>query len=154
MNKIAHKDIKPKKILFTQEGDLKLIDFGLSKWKSTGKIHTTSGTPYYLAPEVILGVRTSKSDIWSLGILLYCLLSGSLPFVSDSQETVYEKAKEADVHFDGKIWGTVSYEAQDLISKMIDRDYHHRYNTEECLSHEWFMNSLSEDSRTKSESWK
>lgn len=82
-NKIMHKDLKPKKILFTEDGEVKLIDFGLSKWKSTGDIYTASGTPYYLAPEVISGVKTSKSDIWSLGVLLYCLLSGTLPFVSD-----------------------------------------------------------------------
>ncbi len=153
-NKVMHKDIKPKKILFTGDGELKLIDFGLSKWKSTGQIHTASGTPYYLAPEVIHGVRTSKSDIWSLGILLYCLLSGSLPFVSDSQETVYEKAQESDVQFDGKIWGSISYEAQDLINKMIDKDYHHRYSADECLGHEWFINALSGESRESSQSWK
>lgn len=130
-HKVMHKDIKPKKILFTEEGELKLIDFGLSKWKSTGHVHTASGTPYYLAPEVLTGVRTSKSDIWSIGVLIYCLLSGSLPFVTDSQETVYEKAQEADIHFDGKIWGSVSYEGQDLISKMITKDYHHRYSADE-----------------------
>ena len=129
------------------DGEIKLIDFGLSKWKSTGEIHTASGTPYYLAPEVLYGVKTSKSDIWSLGVLLYCLLSGSLPFVSDSQETVYEKAQEADVHFDSKIWSIISYEAQDLISRMVDKEYHHRYNAEECLGHEWFVKALSDTNK-------
>lgn len=148
-NKIMHKDLKPKKILFTEEGEIKLIDFGLSKWKSTGEIYTASGTPYYLAPEVIYGVKTSKSDIWSLGVLLYCLLSGALPFVSDSQESVYDKAKEADVHFDTKCWSSISYEARDLIQKMVDRDYHHRYNAEEWLGHEWFINALSDSTKKK-----
>lgn len=70
-NHIMHKDIKPKKILLTRSGEIKLIDFGLSKWKTGGKVHTASGSPYYLAPEVIDGTKTTKSDIWSLGVLLY-----------------------------------------------------------------------------------
>ena len=143
-NKVMHKDIKPKKILLTKDGEIKLIDFGLSKWTTSGKLHTASGTPYYLAPEVLYGHKTAKSDIWSLGVLMYCLLSGTLPFVSDAQETVYEKAQEAEVTFDSRVWGHISFEAQDLITKMMDKEFHHRYNAAECLGHEWFIYSLSD----------
>jgi serine/threonine protein kinase len=149
-NHIMHKDIKPKKILLTRSGEIKLIDFGLSKWKTGGKIHTASGSPYYLAPEVIEGVKTTKSDIWSLGVLLYCLLSGTLPFVGDEDETIFDKVKESDVNFETRIWSHISSEVQDLILKMIDKDYTHRYNTEQWLAHEWFAYALSAQSRKES----
>ena len=149
-NHIMHKDIKPNKILITSEGEIKLIDFGLSKWKTYGKLHTASETPYYMAPEVLEGVRTSKSDIWSLGVLLFWILSGTLPFVGDSNDTVYDKIKEGDFSFDTRIWNKVSYDAQDLISKMIDKDYQHRYDAKECLGHEWFAAALSEESKQSS----
>lgn len=147
---IMHKDIKPNKVLVTSDGEIKLIDFGLSKWKTYGKLHTSSETPFYMAPEVLEGIRTAKSDIWSLGVLLFCLLSGTLPFVRDSNETVYDKIKEGELSFDTRIWNKVSYDAQDLLTKMIDREYQHRYDAKECLGHEWFAIALSEESKQSS----
>ena len=148
-NHIMHKDIKPKKILVTSNGEIKLIDFGLSKWQSWGTHYTTTGTPYYLAPEVLSGVNTSKSDIWSLGVLLYCLLSGTLPFVKGSDSTIFDKASEGDYSFDLKVWDLVSVSAKDLISRMINKDYHNRYSASDCLKHEWFESALSDRMKRK-----
>ena len=148
-NHIMHKDIKPRKILVTPNGEIKLVDFGLSKWQVYGTHYTTSGTPYYLAPEVLKGVNTSKSDIWSIGVLLYCLLSGTLPFVKGSDSTVFDKSSEADYSFDLRLWISVSISAKDLISRMIDKDYHHRYSASDCLKHEWFQTALSEKMKRK-----
>lgn len=147
---IIHKDIKPKKILVTSDGEIKLIDFGLAKWTAYGKLRTTIGTPYYLAPEVLKNIKTTKSDIWSLGVLLYCLLSGFLPFVSDAQESIFEKAMEGKYTFDHKAFDNVSRSAQDLISKMININYHNRYSASECLAHEWFIEALSEETKSQS----
>ena len=140
---IMHKDIKPRKILITPEGELKLIDFGLSKWKSFGQMHTTTGTPYYLAPEVLEGIKTSKSDIWSWGVILYCMLSGSLPFVNDGDKSIFQKTIEGSYSFENKIWENISSDAKDLLSKMLNSKYSNRYSATDWLSHEWFNTSSS-----------
>ena len=79
---IVHRDIKPENIMITRGNDVKLIDFGLSKNAgiSNGSMHTIAGTPYYMAPEVLKGSYNDKADMWSLGVLLYTLVSGYLPF--------------------------------------------------------------------------
>jgi calcium-dependent protein kinase len=81
-NNIVHRDIKPENIMIGKDGEMKLIDFGLSKRNTTKNSHLSSiaGTPYYMAPEVLDGDYNLKCDIWSLGVLMYTLLSGYLPF--------------------------------------------------------------------------
>jgi calcium-dependent protein kinase len=79
---VVHRDIKPENIMYGKDGEIKLIDFGLSKTVA-GKhtqLTTIAGTPYYMAPEVIDGEYTQQCDVWSLGVLMYVLLSGYLPF--------------------------------------------------------------------------
>jgi calcium-dependent protein kinase len=81
-NGVVHRDIKPENIMYGADNEIKLIDFGLSK-KSKDKfnqLQTIAGTPYYMAPEVLEGEYNFKCDIWSLGVLMYVLLSGYLPF--------------------------------------------------------------------------
>lgn len=67
--------------MITDDNTVRIIDFGLSK-KNVSKVglKTFAGTPYYMAPEVISGNYTTKADIWTLGVLLYTLVSGYLPF--------------------------------------------------------------------------
>ena len=78
---IIHRDIKPENIMITDNGSVRLIDFGLSKVnKGDKKLTTIAGTPFYMAPEVLDGNYGAKADIWSLGVLLYVLVSGYLPF--------------------------------------------------------------------------
>jgi len=79
---VVHRDIKPENIMIGKDGEYKLIDFGLSRRISNknSTMSTIAGTPYYMAPEVIDGDYTSMCDIWSLGVLLYVLVSGYLPF--------------------------------------------------------------------------
>ena len=80
-NKVIHRDIKPENIMITESNSVRLIDFGLSKIsKKQVLLHEIAGTPYYMAPEVLEGNYNEKADIWSLGVLLYVLVSGYLPF--------------------------------------------------------------------------
>lgn len=92
-NNIVHRDIKPENIMIGQDNEIKLIDFGLSKSSvsKNQKLFTIAGTPYYMAPEVLNGNYNYKCDIWSLGVLMYVLLSGYLPFQGENRNEVFDK---------------------------------------------------------------
>ena len=79
-NNVVHRDIKPENIMINDDDETKLIDFGLSKTSKKNNMTTVAGTPFYMAPEVLNQNYTSKADIWSLGVLLYTMVSGYLPF--------------------------------------------------------------------------
>ena len=93
---IMHKDLKPKKIFIEKEGEIKITDFAMSKWDFLNKEQLMQATSYYLAPEVLKKVRTAKSDLWSVGAITYTMLSGFLPFVSDANQTVFQKANKGE----------------------------------------------------------
>ncbi|CAN1811973.1 CBL-interacting serine/threonine-protein kinase 6 [Linum perenne] len=92
---VYHRDLKPENLLLDEEGNLKVTDFGLSAFsehlKQDGLLHTTCGTPAYVAPEVIKkkGYNGAKADLWSCGVILYVLLAGFLPFQDDNLVTMY-----------------------------------------------------------------
>jgi calcium-dependent protein kinase len=90
---VVHRDIKPENIMLDSTGEIKLIDFGLSKKQKDGKkmLKTVLGTPYYMAPEVLDGKYDSKCDIWALGVLLYVFMSGYLPFQGENRADVFYK---------------------------------------------------------------
>ena len=82
---IVHRDIKPENLMIDgSDNTLKLIDFGLSTELAPGeKLHDRQGTPYYLAPEVLNKNYDNKCDVWSCGVIMYTLLSGTPPFNAD-----------------------------------------------------------------------
>lgn len=85
-NGVIHRDIKPENIMIGRDGEIKLIDFGLSrKRESNNQMNTLAGTPYYMAPQVFDGSYNYKCDIWALGVLMYVLLSGYLPFQGENR---------------------------------------------------------------------
>jgi calcium-dependent protein kinase len=102
--KIVHRDLKAENLLFENDSDdarLKLIDFGVSKKFIKGfKLKETLGTPYYIAPEVLMQSYDEKCDIWSCGILMYILLCGYPPFNGDDDEEIIQAVKEGDLYFD------------------------------------------------------
>lgn len=95
--------------MLTRSNQIRLIDFGLSKISKDKKnLQEIAGTPYYMAPEVLDGNYNAKADIWSLGVLLYVLVSGYLPFQGQSSHEVFKKIKEANFHFKHKEFNSVS----------------------------------------------
>ena len=136
---VIHRDIKPENIMITEAGSVRLIDFGLSKASKTNRnLTTVAGTPYYMAPEVLEGNYSSQADIWSLGVLLYTLVSGYLPFQGQTSAEVFRKIKEADFHFNHVEFESVSNECKDLISKLLVPNAKRRLSGQQALSHAWF----------------
>ena len=117
---IIHRDIKPDNIMITKNDEVKLIDFGLSKATTNNRnLTTVAGTPYYMAPEVLEGSYSKKADLWSLGVLLYTLVSGYLPFQGNNSHEVFRKIKEAEFHFSHQEFNSVSDNCKDLIKKLL-----------------------------------
>ena len=136
---IVHRDIKLENVLIDDNLRVTLIDFGLSTTISKGKfLKSKVGSPLFLAPEVSQMKYSNKCDIWSLGVLMYVLLSWRLPFSGDSPAEVLAQSKEWDLGLESKFWKPISCYAKDLLSKMIKINESDRYSWEEVLKHEWF----------------
>jgi len=92
---IVHRDLKPENILFENKSkfsEIKIIDFGLSrKYLKEDDLHSVVGSPYFVAPEVLEGNYNEKCDVWSIGIITYCLLNGSPPFVDKDKGKIFDK---------------------------------------------------------------
>ena len=117
-----------------------MIDFGLSKkYGDSNFMGTKCGTPYYVAPEVISGKYGNSCDVWGLGIILYSMLSGHLPFDGDNQTNLFNNIKNVPVPFDEKLWGPISEEAKDLVNKMLIKDHKKRITLAEAKEHNWFI---------------
>ncbi|KAG8099268.1 hypothetical protein GUJ93_ZPchr0013g36353 [Zizania palustris] len=96
---VYHRDLKPENVLVDAKGNIKVSDFGLSalpqNQRNDGLLHTTCGSPNYIAPEVLLnkGYDGSLSDIWSCGVILYVMLTGNLPFDDQNTVVLYQKGE-------------------------------------------------------------
>lgn len=141
-NGIAHRDLKPENILLSTQGKntVKIADFGLSKdFVGDSVMSTCCGSPSYVAPEILeQGEYSNACDIWSIGVILYVLLSGYLPFYGNTQEELFDKILTASFSFNNKCWNDISDQAKDLVSKMLTLAPEDRPPAEECLKHPWF----------------
>mmetsp|Transcript_42189 Transcript_42189/g.55580 ORF Transcript_42189/g.55580 Transcript_42189/m.55580 type:complete len:117 (+) Transcript_42189:503-853(+) len=97
---IIHRDIKPENIMVTKDDQIRVIDFGLAAVAKKRTLTEFAGTPYYMAPEVIKHLYGRKSDIWSLGVILYTLTSGYLPFQGENMDALLRKITRGTFHFD------------------------------------------------------
>ena len=146
---IVHCDLKPDNIIFESPNeeeenedilnllDLKLLDFGLSsRIKKNEKLNNTVGTAYFIAPETIKGEYDEKCDMWSIGVILYYILSGKFPFTGNSNFEIFEKIQKSEPVFKN-LFKDVSQNAIDFIKKCLVKNPNERPSAKECLSHPW-----------------
>lgn len=142
---IAHRDIKPENLLFNKRdfnrAVIKVSDFGLARFVDEEKLATTTcGTPGYVAPEVLEQRPYNQScDFWSVGVVLFILLSGGPPFYNPDQFEMFEKIKQAEYSFEALSWQGVSAEAKDLITKLLVADPAQRLTGEQIMAHPWIL---------------
>ncbi|ONK72774.1 uncharacterized protein A4U43_C04F23070 [Asparagus officinalis] len=139
---VYHRDLKPENLLLDSFGVLKVSDFGLSTFspqiREDGLLHTTCGTPNYVAPEVLddKGYNGAASDIWSCGVILFVLMAGYLPFDEPSLMGLYKKIWRADFSFPS--W--FSSGAKKLLKRILDPNSHTRITIPDILKDDWFKN--------------
>ena len=95
------------------------------------------GTPYYIAPEVLKGNYTEKCDMWSIGVIIFIMLSGFPPFNGKSDDEIIGKVRRGQWNFNNEIWATISAEAKDLIKNLLTIDINARLTAIQALEHPW-----------------
>ena len=136
---VLHRDIKLDNILLSSENEVLLCDFGVSRFVTPGKIiKEQCGTPAYIAPEIISGegYEGVGADIWSLGVLLYAMLTGTVPFRANNLKDLHTLICKGEFDIPKK----VSREAQNLLRRMICRDPLRRITADQILKHSWLQN--------------
>lgn len=150
-NGICHRDLKPENLLLDTDGNVKISDFGFSTLNigdadgdgnaRAELLHTTCGTPNYVAPEVLGkdGYDGKRADIWSMGVILYVLLAGYLPFDENTMAALFVKIKKAE--FEYPDW--FSQDARDMLSKILVTDPSKRSRLVDIKAHPWFSQGHS-----------
>ncbi|KAL7108592.1 hypothetical protein ACP275_06G122000 [Erythranthe tilingii] len=133
---IMHRDLKPENILLDAEGHAMLTDFGLAKqFDEETRSNSMCGTLEYMAPEIILGKGHNKAaDWWSVGILLYEMLTGKPPFVGGNRHKIQQKILKDKM----KLPGFLSSDAHSLIKGLLQKEANRRLGSEEIKGHKWF----------------
>nr|CAI5840669.1 unnamed protein product [Callosobruchus analis] len=138
---VVHLDLKPENIMCHTRlsHEIKIIDFGLSQKIDPSKpIRVLFGTPEFIPPEIIsyepIGV---ESDMWSIGVICYVLLSGLSPFMGDNDSETFANITRAYYDFEDEAFNTVSQDARDFISALFVKRKEERLSAEQCLKHVW-----------------
>ena len=142
---VCHRDLKAENVLlesYAPYSRLLLTDFGLSK--SMSNLKTKCGTSTYLAPEVLTSVSgyDEKVDCWALGVLIYTLLKGNLPFGQDSDDELVDNICSANFSIEGPKWIAISDSAKDCISKLLVTDPGNRLSIQEVVEHRWIQSNV------------
>lgn len=119
----------------------KLVDFGLSKIIGPGETwNDPFGTLSYVAPEVLLQKSYDRSvDLWSLGVIIYLLLSGTLPFDDDDDREIARQTIHDDPDFTYKVWKKVDPTVIELIKSLLSKESKDRMKLESVLQHPWLL---------------
>ncbi|XP_028566649.2 death-associated protein kinase 2-like isoform X2 [Podarcis muralis] len=141
--RIAHFDLKPENIMLFQKDApnplIKIIDFGLAQKLEEGvTFKSLCGTPQYIAPEVInYEALSTATDMWSIGVITYILLSGMSPFQGETDAETLTSVVSGNYEFEDKYFSQTSELAKDFIRQLLVKEPGDRMSAEECLIHPW-----------------
>ena len=142
---VAHRDLKPENILIDKFGRLKVSDFGLSRFVDQfGNVTTPCGSPCYASPECVEGngpYNGFTNDVWSIGVIVYAILTGQLPWTKRNQTQLFEQIKKGDY----KIPDYLSEDAQSFISGLMCVDYKTRLTIDQAISHPFMKDTMSQE---------
>jgi serine/threonine protein kinase len=140
---VAHRDLKPENVLVHGgEGKetIKLADFGFAKHFKEEQMKTALGSPAYAAPELFIAEKyDEKVDMWSLGVILYLLLSGIPPFFGESVKELTDRIINCDFDFSDPVWEKVSEPAKDCVLHLLVKDPAKRYSAQQLLDTKWMQ---------------
>ncbi|XP_062397140.1 myosin light chain kinase 2, skeletal/cardiac muscle [Sardina pilchardus] len=147
---VLHLDLKPENILCVNRTghQVKIIDFGLARrYKPREKLRVSFGTPEFLAPEIVnFDFVSFPTDMWTLGVITYMLLSGLSPFLGDDDTQTLNNVVMVNWYFDEDAFEHISAEAKDFISNLLIKEKSGRYSAAQCLKHPW-LNNISEKAK-------
>ncbi|XP_012502435.1 PREDICTED: serine/threonine-protein kinase 17A isoform X2 [Propithecus coquereli] len=147
---VVHLDLKPQNILLTNEsplGDIKIVDFGLSRiMKNSEELREIMGTPEYVAPEILSYDPISMAtDMWSIGVLTYVMLTGISPFLGNNKQETFLNISQMNLSYSEEEFDVVSESAIDFIKTLLIKKPEDRATAEECLRHPWLTQSSVQD---------
>jgi len=157
----VHRDLKPENLLLSSRdanASIKLADFGFTSKMRENGLRSVVGTPPYMAPELVKLRSKDKKipsyglevDAWSIGIILYILLSGIHPFQIDDEDEMLDNIEVGEWEWMGDNWDQVSDDAKDLIRRLMDPNPRSRLTIEEALNHPWIVQNNRNDSNLAS----
>ncbi|XP_029955573.1 serine/threonine-protein kinase 17A [Salarias fasciatus] len=150
---VVHLDLKPQNILLTSSsplGDIKIVDFGLSRMVSSHQeLREIMGTPEYVAPEILnYEPISTATDMWSIGVLAYVMLTGVSPFLGDDKQETFLNISQLNVSYGEE---ELDRAAVAFIQTLLRKQPHERATAEQCLQHAWLQPSLQEEQEEEQE---
>ena len=140
---IVHRDLKPQNLMLTSReasASIKVIDFGIAdKLNSKRKITEVIGTPLFMSPEMFAGSYDEKCDIWSSGVILYMMITGTVPFSGNGVAAIKAAATAAKIDFSRPVWAGISDELKDLLRSMLEPNAKNRLTAKQVLDHALFV---------------
>lgn len=149
-NNVVHLDLKPQNILLTSSkplGDIRIVDFGLSRQvDSIKEVREILGTPEYVAPEVLSYEPISTAtDMWSIGVLTYVMLTGVSPFLGDTKQETFLNISQVDIQYSQEEFEGISDEAINFIQSLLINNPRKRARADQCLKHAWLSSHQEQE---------
>ncbi|KAJ8010515.1 hypothetical protein DPEC_G00075890 [Dallia pectoralis] len=143
-NNVVHLDLKPQNILLTSDaplGDIKIVDFGLSRMVSSSQeLREIMGTPEYVAPEILnYEPISTATDMWSIGVLAYVMLTGISPFLGEDKQDTFLNISQINISYQVEELEHVDRAAITFIKALLIKEPQNRATADECLQHPWLQ---------------